>query len=120
MATPYYNVTGHPLLSEQAASLGSTELTAHTQVAIALLKLDEFPQIDQVTAAADYIQAANAVALQVSFQVESGIDAFFLANQTVGSRNMTFRGGSRRMPITHGIARKIANKLRPATSTVVR
>lgn len=113
-----YDVTGHPLLSEGAAALGPTELEANTRVAIALLLLDTFT-IDPITQVDDFEQARNAIALQVSYQVESGMDAFIASEIMNGQRRTIFRGGQRRMSLTHGAAKKIATQLRPKPTSVL-
>lgn len=112
-----YDVTAHPLLSEEAQDLGPATLDAQARVAETLLGLLDFTAFDPVTQADQYARASDAVALQVSYQVEAGMDAFILANQAKGGRSQTYRGG-RRMPIIHSLAKKIVSKIKPTTSTL--
>ena len=107
-----YEITNHPLLSEEALKLGATALDANARVAEMLLKLTTFAAFDANTSADNYNRATDAVALQVSFQVESGIDAFVLASWQRGGRGKNYRRGSRNMPVVHPMARKIATALR--------
>lgn len=110
-----YDITNHPLLSDDAQALGATSLDAQGRVAETLLGLLDFTAFDQVTQADLYARATDAVALQVSYQVDSGVDAFILSQMTKGGRSITFRGG-RRMPIIHGLAKKLISKIKPTTT----
>lgn len=105
-----YDITGHPMLTGKAALLDSTELAAHAEVAEILLKFHTFTAFEAGTD--DYKRAASAIAMQVSFQVESGVEAFVMASLHRGGRNFSFRKGNRNMPPTHNIAKKTANALR--------
>lgn len=112
-----YDVAGHELLSEDAQDLGPNSLEAQARVAETLLGLLDFTPFDKTTQADLYLRASDAVAMQVSYQVEAGIDAFIMLNLTKGGRTQTFRGG-RRMPIVHSLAKKIISKIKPTTSTL--
>lgn len=112
-----YDVTDHPLLSDDARLLDVDPLTAQARVAETLLGLLDFPPFDKVTSLDLYSRAQDAVALQVSYQVDAGLDAFILSQMTKGGRSLSFRGG-RRMPIIHSLAKKIVSKIKPATSTL--
>ncbi len=107
-----YMIDNHPLLSEDARKLNSTELDAHARVAETLLKFTTFTPFSADTALDSYNRASDAVALQVSFQVESGVEAFVLASWARGARTKNYRKGQRNMPVVHPIARKIATALR--------
>lgn len=114
-----YDVEGHPLLSEGAAELGPTQLEAHANLAEILLGFDTFTAFTDTDP--KYDKAAIAVALQVSYQVESGIDAFILIQQTRGSRSTTFRGAGRRgqrMVKVHPMAKQVFNAIRPRPEPV--
>lgn len=107
-----YDVTGHPLLTGGAEGLGPTELAAQNRVAEILLGLWKFP----VFTDADKIdQAKDAVAMQVSYQVQAGVEAFVLSSLIRGNRDMNYRGGRRKMPPIHSAARKIVNTIKPPT-----
>lgn len=112
-----YDITNHPLLSDDAQDLGPTSLDAQGRVAETLLGLQDFTPFDATTQADLYARATDAVALQVSYQVEAGMDAFILTQLTKGGRSVAFRGG-RRMPIIHGLAKKIVSKIRPTTTSL--
>ncbi len=113
-----YDITGHPLLSEAAAVLGANELEAHTQVAermLGVLDLQEFPSTDR-----RYDDLRGALALQVSYQVEAGIEAFILAEHVRGARRETYRGASRKMSPVHPQARRLVAAVnRTLSSTTV-
>lgn len=109
-----YDITDHPLLTEEAAQLGPTELNAHARMAETLLGLLTFTAFDPTTDADNYARATDAVALQVSYQVEAGIEAFLTTSDRRGGRSKTFRGRGR-MPPVHSAARKIINAIKPAT-----
>lgn len=109
-----YDVEGHPLLSEGAAELEPTALEAHASLAETLLGFGSFTAF-----ASDdpkYSKAQIAVALQVSYQVEAGINAFIMLQSVRGSRAETWRGGGRRgqrFPKVHPMARQVFNEIKP-------
>jgi hypothetical protein len=105
-----YDVTNHPLLSDDAKALGSESLEAHGRVAEQVLGLYNFTAFESGTD--EYKSAQDAVALQVNYQVEAGIDAFVAASVSRGARSKTFRGG-KRMPMIHGMARRIVSRIKP-------
>lgn len=108
-----YSVTAHPLLSDQAAALSGPELDAHARVAESLLGLDTFTPFDPIQKTDFYNRATDAVALQVSYQVESGIEAFVMSGESRGARRRSYRGGShRRMQPLHPTSRKIVSSLK--------
>lgn len=110
-----YDITGHPLLTGEATDLGPTQLDAHARVAETLLKLLTFATFDKVSQPDLYNRACDAVALQVTYQVESGVDAFIMSKLTRGGRSMNFRGG-RRMPPIHAISKKIISAIKPVST----
>lgn len=114
MANRYPIDNAHAMLSTAAKALGPTELATHSRIAETILGLLSFTAFDQTSSPDEFSRAQDAVALQVSYQVESGIDAFLLQNLGRGGRNLTFRGG-RRMPTSHPLARKIVQAIRPRT-----
>lgn len=114
-----YDITGHPLLSDDAKELGADSLDAQGRVAETLLGLLAFTPFDQTNDPANYARATDAVALQVSYQVEAGLDAFILMSLAKGGRSASFRGG-RRMPTIHGIAKKIVSQIKPRDEDTVR
>ena len=104
-----YDITGHALLSPEAAQLGGSELETYARAAEVLLGLLKIPLFT-----GDYaLRAADAVALQVSYLVESGIEAFILSDQWRGARRSVYRGGARRMPPLHPVAKKIITQIKP-------
>lgn len=105
-----YDVTDHPLLTDEAKQLGSETLEAQADVAEELLGLLLYPEF--AAGSAKYKSAQNAVALQVSYQVECGMDAFISASIARGARGNRFRGATR-MPLVHGQARRIVSRIRP-------
>lgn len=105
-----YDISGHPLLTGEAAEMGPESLAAHTEVAEEVLGLLTYPEFGVDTD--EWKSARNAVAIQVSYQVECGMDAFITASLTRGGRSKTFRGRSK-MPVVHAMAKKIANRIRP-------
>lgn len=107
-----YDVTAHPLLSDQAAALGPSELEAHARVAETSLGLLNFTAF--VDGTDKYDRATDAVALQINYQVEAGIEAFIMSGESRGARRRSYRGGSRkRMAPLHPMARKIVNAIKP-------
>lgn len=107
-----YDIADHPLLSEEAAQLGSLELGAQARVAETLLGLLTFTPFNQTTDQDKYDRATDAVALQVSYQVAAGVEAFMLINDRRGLRTKHYRGRGR-MPPVHSAARKIINAIKP-------
>lgn len=107
-----YDITQHPLLSDEAQKLGIESLMSHARVAETLLGMLSFTPFDVVSQADLYSRASDAVALQVSYQVEAGVDAFILSQLIKGGRQTMFRGKGR-MPIIHGIAKKIVSSIKP-------
>lgn len=114
-----YDITDHPLLSDDARDLGPNSLDAQARVAETLLGLLTFTAFSVVTQADLYSRAQDAVALQVNYQVEAGLDAFILMSLAKGGRSMSFRGG-RRMPTIHGIAKKIVSQIKPRDTVTTR
>lgn len=111
-----YDVLNHKLLSDAAKDLEPDELETHARVAETLLGLLKFSPFAVDTDS--YLRAADAVALQISFQVESGIEAFILTHETRGARTRDYRGRGR-MPPIHPTARKIISAIKPsATATI--
>jgi hypothetical protein len=109
-----YDVADHPLLSEEAAQLGSLELGAQARMAETLLGLLAFTAFDPITDQDKYDRATDAVALQVSYQVAAGIEAFLSILDRRGLRIRHYRGRGR-MPPVHSAAKKIISAIRPAT-----
>lgn len=101
MPTPLYDVSGHPLLSPGAAALGRDELAEHNLLAEDLLSLAGTTFADE-----DAARATRAVALQVNYQVEQGVDAAVYDVTMVGSRMLNYRDG-----IVHPIALELATLL---------
>ena len=114
-----YDVSDHPLLSDDARLLEPNNLDAQARVAETLLGLLLFSPFNRITDADKYNRASDAVALQVSYQVEAGLDAFILSELIKGGRQTKFRGG-RRMPIIHGVAKKIVSQIRPRDTVTSR
>ena len=108
-----YNIIGHPMLSDAALQLGETELEAHAIAAEFVLKLTDFAAPSDTTSD-NYHRGQAAVAMQVSYQVECGIEAFILTSFSRGTRSTIFRRGGHNMSPTHPLARRIASKLRTA------
>lgn len=109
-----YDVAEHPLLSEEAAQLGSAELSAQARMAETLLGLLSFKAFDPVNDQDKYERATDAVALQVSYQVAAGIEAFLSILERRGQRIKHYRGRGK-MPPVHSAAKKIISAIRPAT-----
>jgi len=115
-----YDVTGHPMLTDGAEELGPTELAKHAEAAELLLKISSLDIVVFTEGSERYRHAQTAVALQVSYQVATGIEAFMLSSLTRARRTLNFRKGQRNMSVTHPMAKKIANSLRRgATATVI-
>lgn len=106
---PLYDPSGHGLLSAAAARLEAPVLAEHAELAEDLLGLG-----GTAFAGADAGAATRAVALQVSHQVEIGIDAFVLSSSGRGARSKSYRDGD----ITVSpLAKRIVDRLiPPATS----
>lgn len=102
MATPLYGVSGHKLLSQKAALLDAPTLAEQNVLAETLLRF-EAPALTGTLAE----DAARAVALQVSYQVERGIEADVYDSLTRGSRKFDFRDAG----LLHPIAAEIAEAL---------
>jgi hypothetical protein len=78
-----YSVTTHPALSGKAREMVTSKIEqfdAGVLLAETLLKLTE-PALTDVRKAA---QAALAVAMQVNWQIELGIDPFFMSSESTG------------------------------------
>lgn len=103
-----YDITGNALLT---VTLGPTELAAHQQVASDLLGFTAVTEFTDEKKA----RAENAMSLQVVYQVEAGINAFLLASERRGARWQTYRGGNRKMPPIHPLAKKLATALLNST-----
>lgn len=114
-----YDIADHPLLSEEAAQLGPVELGAQARMAETLLGLLTFTVFDPTTQQDKYDRATDAVALQVSYQVAAGIEAFLTTSSRRGQRQNNYRGRGR-MPPVHSAARKIVNAIKPATTVTGR
>lgn len=108
-----YSVTNHPLLSERASRLAAPELEAHNRVAEILIGLWKFAAFTEVGDPDKFAQATDAVAMQVNYQVESGIEAFILSNLVRGKREFVYRNGRHRMNPVHSMAKKIVNAIKP-------
>ena len=114
MALPLYDITDHAMLTDAAKALSPEDLLAHNIAAEFVLRFADFTPF---TAGSDnFARAQVAVAMQVSFQVECGIEAFVLSSFRRGSRAGDFRRGARNMTVVHPTARKIASKLRQAAT----
>lgn len=109
-----YDVADHPLLSEESAQLGSSELGAHARMAETLLGLLLFTAFDPTTDQDKYDRATDAVALQINYQVAAGVEAFLSTHDRRGARAKVYRGRGR-MPPVHSAARKIVNAIKPTT-----
>ncbi len=107
------------MLSDDAKDLGPASLEAQARVAETLLGLLTFTPFVLLTQPDLYARATDAVALQVSYQVEAGVDAFILMAQTNGGRTQSYRGG-RRMPTIHGVAKKIVSQIKPRETAGIR
>lgn len=114
-----YDIADHPLLSEEAAQLGSLELGAQARMAETLLGLLTFPAFDQATQQDKYDRATDAVALQVNYQVEAGVEAFLTTSSRRGARGRSYRGRGR-MPPVHSAARKIITAIKPTVTVTGR
>lgn len=108
-----YVIANNPLLI--GVSTGQ-DLTAHQRVAEVLLG---FSAVAELVDATQHAQAEDAIAMQVSYQVECGIEAFVLQEVLRGHRRKRYRGGTHRMAPVHPMARKVASTLLIATTTVV-
>jgi hypothetical protein len=86
---PLYPVAGHALLSPAAARLGEAELNAQTLISERLLGLAGTSLTDD-----DALEAANANALQVSYQVAMPPEQAIVLTETRGARTVTYRGGT--------------------------
>jgi hypothetical protein len=83
-----YPVTNHPLLSPAAQQLTPEQLEAQTLVSERLLGLT-----GTYYTGTDAIEAANANALQVNYQVAMPAEQSMILSETRGSRSVTYRGG---------------------------
>lgn len=111
-----YDVADHPLLTDQAKQLDADSLEAHGRVAEQLLGLLSFPVFGDGTDS--FLSAKDAVALQVSHQVEMGLDAHILASMARGGRTFNFRNSGRRSPpIVNAAARRLVYKIKPKTES---
>lgn len=81
-----YDVSTHGLLSPDALALEEPEFTAQNELAETILGLNgtDFEDEDEET-------ALLAVALQLNYQVEAGVEAFVLVSTSRGARSKTFR-----------------------------
>lgn len=105
-----YSINNHSLL---VGEYGQGELQAQQRVAEMLLGLSD---VAEFTTNPKKQQAEDAIALQVSYQKEMGIDAFAYYERVRGQRRDRYRG-TRRAPPIHPSARKIASKLINSTVT---
>lgn len=108
-----YDISDHPLLSEETAQLGSAELGAQARMAETLLGLLNFTPFDPTLQQDKYDRATDAVALQVNYQVAAGVEAFLTILERRGQRIKHFRGKGR-MPAVHSQAKKIITAIKPA------
>lgn len=83
-----YDLSNHGALSSAAARLTQPQLEAQTLVAESLLGVG--PGTFGNTADDDL--AAVALAMQVSLQVEAGVEAVYASNVSRGSRAIAYRG----------------------------
>lgn len=105
-----YDIADNPLIKTE---LSPAELAAHQVVAETMLGFADEPELVNE----DKARAEHAIALQVDYQAASGVNAFIYTQQIRGARQETFRGGGRRMPPIHPIAKKMASKLLNTSAT---
>jgi hypothetical protein len=90
-----YDVSEHGLLSDDAQALSEPELAAQNELAEVVLGLhegDTYTGVKETT-------ATLAVALQVNFQVEAGVEAYVLTASSRGARSKSYRDLVRVHPI---------------------
>lgn len=99
------------LLSERARSVDPDTIAAHRVVAESLLAVAAL--LPLVTAQADKDKYEAAMALQISYQIEQGIEGALLADARRGSRSFTYRvRGELRNKATHRNALIIITELK--------
>lgn len=88
---PRYDVTDHPLLSEDAAALTAEQLAEQNLLAEDLLGFTDAALLtDPVTVD----RAKRLIVLQVNYQVETGVDAAVYAMKVRGSRTAAYKADS--------------------------
>lgn len=110
-----YPVSEHALITPRAKEVllkNQEAFEAHNAMAEYLLSLN-----DTLFVSNDAEMAAIAVALQVNFQIEQGLDPYIAINLNTGGqaqKGTTFRG-YKTPPVIHIQARRIADSLIRAT-----
>lgn len=105
-----YDITANKIVKTEVSP---EELTAHQRIAERLLG---FAGVAELTDTAKE-EAEAAIATQVEYQLSAGVNAFIYSQQIRGARQETFRGGGRRMPPIHPIAKKLATALLNTSAT---
>lgn len=85
---PRYDVTDHPLLSEDAAALTTEQLAEQNLLAEDLLGFTDAALLTDPDTVA---RATRLIVLQVNYQVETGIDASIYASQRRGQREIGYK-----------------------------
>jgi hypothetical protein len=93
-----YDATAHPLLSVQATQLAPEVLVEQNELAETLLELTG----TNLTGTAKET-ATRAVALQIAFQLEMGVEGYVFASESQGDRSGTYRGTGQ-APSVHPMA----------------
>src|SRR3954468_579468 len=89
-----YSIVGHPLLSEDVTELDAAVQLAHAEVAERLLGLSGTHLSGQ-----DAIDASNAVAMQVNYQVAFPPETWAVKSEARGAISVTYRGEGEMPPI---------------------
>lgn len=100
---PRFDPTGHPMLTGDANALAPAALAAHAELAELVLGIRDAP-----VGEAD---GKTAVALQVSYQVELDVTAYFATGEQRGRRSINYRSGrDGKLPPAHSLARELVER----------
>lgn len=111
---PRYDPAGHELLTPAAKRLDPTSLSAEADTAEDLLRRGSSRLADTEfePGTPDYKRAVRAVAYQVNYQVEAGVDGEVYGSGSRGGRQFGFRGGVLNpMPVVSPRAQAIVDGL---------
>lgn len=84
-----YDISGHALLSPDAAALAVATFDEHAALAHDLLKLSGTALTGEAAE-----KAKRFLVLQVNYQVETGVDAAIYAMKVRGSRTVSYKSAS--------------------------
>ena len=108
MATPTFDISGHPLLSAEAGALTADELDAEATTAETVLGLDGRNWTGDKEA-----RAKAAIVQQVNFQLQMEDEASYLESEAKGDQSFTYRTtDSGEQIAVAGVALRMARRLK--------